>query len=336
MSGKYILLTGATGHVGFASLVNALSNGYKVRAAVRRDASIAQIKSPTSIQPYLSQLEFVIVPDITVDGAYDEAVKGVDAIVHIASPMTDAGNDYQVSLVTPAVQGTLNILNSAIKSPSVKRIVITSSIVAIVPPEVFTPGFDRTITADDEPPSPGEVPQDYFMAYMVSKQLAYRAALDWFSKSKPSFDVIHIMPSFVVGRNELVTTREKIKESSNANALVIPLGEKRLMPTPGVVVHIDDVAEMHVAALSPKVKGNESYIATYGSPAGIQWSETQKILAARFPQQIKQGIFSNDGEMPTMQIKVDTSKSEKAFGMKFKSYEDALVDLAEWYVAASA
>ena len=165
MSGKFILLTGATGHVGFASLVVALSNGYRVRAAIRRESSIPQIKTPKSIQPYLPQLEFIIVPDITVDGAYDEAVKGVDAIVHIASPLvSDAGEDFQAGLVTPAVKGTLSILNSAIKSPSVKRIVITSSVVAIVGPEVFGPGFDRIIPAEDEPPRPTDVPQDTFMA----------------------------------------------------------------------------------------------------------------------------------------------------------------------------
>src|ERR1700761_1238971 len=174
MSGKYILLTGATGHVGFASLVNALSKGYRVRAAVRRESAIPQIKSPKSIQSYLSQLEFVIVPDITVDGAYDEAVKGVNAIVHIASPLgSDAGDDFQAGLVTPAVKGTLGILDSAVKSPSVKRIVITSSVVALIGPEVFAPGFDRVFTADDEPPRPTDVPQDFFMAYMVSKQMAY-------------------------------------------------------------------------------------------------------------------------------------------------------------------
>ena len=34
-----------------------------------------------------SQLSFIVVPDITVPGAFDDAVKGVSYIVHIASPI---------------------------------------------------------------------------------------------------------------------------------------------------------------------------------------------------------------------------------------------------------
>ena len=171
---------------------------------------------------------------------------------------------------------------------------------------------------------------------MLAKPMAYRSALDWVTKSKPSFDVIHIMPSFIIGRNELATTRETINHGSNIHGLDLAQGQKRPIPTPGLVVHIEVVAEMHIAALSPKIKGNESYFATYGGAEGIQWADGQKILAAHFPEQIKQGIFSNDGEMPTMPVKCDASKTEKAFGLKFKSYEDALVNLADWYVAASA
>jgi len=34
--------------------------------------------------PYLDQLEFIMVEDRTVSGAYDEAVEGVDYIIHTA------------------------------------------------------------------------------------------------------------------------------------------------------------------------------------------------------------------------------------------------------------
>jgi hypothetical protein len=37
----------------------------------------------------------------------------------------------QAELVDPAVKGTLNVLNSCAKSPSVKRVVLTSSIAAV-------------------------------------------------------------------------------------------------------------------------------------------------------------------------------------------------------------
>lgn len=38
---------------------------------------------------------------------------------------------FQAELLDPAVKGTLNVLNSCAKSPSVKRVVLTSSIAAV-------------------------------------------------------------------------------------------------------------------------------------------------------------------------------------------------------------
>lgn len=46
-------------------------------------------------------------------GVFDEAVKGVDAVLHTASPFHfNTEDDPQGKLIRPAVRGTLNILNS--------------------------------------------------------------------------------------------------------------------------------------------------------------------------------------------------------------------------------
>jgi nucleoside-diphosphate-sugar epimerase len=90
-------------------------------------------------------LECVIVPDITADGAYDEAVKGVDSIIHIASPLPmPSVTDYKEQIIVPATRGTVGMLQSAMKAPTVKRIVITASIGSIVPGDKMKTG-DSTI-----------------------------------------------------------------------------------------------------------------------------------------------------------------------------------------------
>jgi uncharacterized protein YbjT (DUF2867 family) len=88
-----ILLTGATGHLGFRTLIFALQSTsplYRVRAAVRSLEKAEQIKAAKSVKPFLGsgRLEFAVVEDILADGAYDEAVKGASFVVHVASPIS--------------------------------------------------------------------------------------------------------------------------------------------------------------------------------------------------------------------------------------------------------
>jgi nucleoside-diphosphate-sugar epimerase len=87
MSKQLVLITGASGHLGFKVLVTALEAGYKARVALRRLEQADKIKSAKSIQPHLDSVEFVEVPNITAEGAYDEAVEGVNLIIHCASPL---------------------------------------------------------------------------------------------------------------------------------------------------------------------------------------------------------------------------------------------------------
>ena len=57
---------------------------------------------------------------------------GVDYVLHTASPFQLQVSDAQRDLVDPALLGTENVINSALKVDSVKRIVVTSSVAAIL------------------------------------------------------------------------------------------------------------------------------------------------------------------------------------------------------------
>lgn len=80
-------VTGANGHFGFRVVVSALQAGYKIRAVVCRQEAADQIKAAASIQPYLSNLEIVLVQDLLKEAAFDEAVIGMDFVIHVASPI---------------------------------------------------------------------------------------------------------------------------------------------------------------------------------------------------------------------------------------------------------
>lgn len=55
------------------------------------------------------------------------AVKGVDAVVHTASPVEFGNEDFRELHLAPAVNGTRGVLEAAGKEESVKSVVMTST-----------------------------------------------------------------------------------------------------------------------------------------------------------------------------------------------------------------
>jgi nucleoside-diphosphate-sugar epimerase len=140
MATDLILITGATGFVGFRVLLYALQQGYNVRAVVRSQAKADTITSNTAFQKLnkSSNLSFVTIPDFLTTNAFAQALEGVTCVLHIASPNglepPPEGKSLEKYFVHAAVQNTLTVLESAKNVPSVKRIVITSSVGAILGP----------------------------------------------------------------------------------------------------------------------------------------------------------------------------------------------------------
>ena len=79
-----VLVTGANGYLAVWVVQKYLDAGYSVRGTVRSLSRSAFLKE--QFAGYGERFELVLVEDITKDGAFDEAVKGVDAIAHTASP----------------------------------------------------------------------------------------------------------------------------------------------------------------------------------------------------------------------------------------------------------
>ena len=76
-------MTGATGFIGAHVVDELLRRGLKVRATTRTSAKADKLLQSRS--SFADRLEVVITPDLTAPGVFDEAIKGVDAVIHTAS-----------------------------------------------------------------------------------------------------------------------------------------------------------------------------------------------------------------------------------------------------------
>lgn len=337
-SNDLVLITGATGHVGSCTLLHLLEAGFNVRAAVRSPAKMASVLSRPQIKALNPgpRLTFTIVPDISVPGAYDNAVEGVTHIIHIASPLASGDNRIPVEqhdehFIRPAVSGTLNLLEAANLVGTVRRVTITSSFVALVPLDELEGSrirpANRPVTPNDRIAfNPGPY-RSSFEAYAASKVAALHHAEAWIERERPAFDVVHLHPGFVLGRNDMATSYTEAMAGTNSVVLALLLG-KRFGPFAGTTVHAEDVARAHIMSLDLSVPGNQSYILSQDA----RWNDARQIARKHFSHAIRSNLLVMGGSVKTIPLPVDASLTEEAFGFKFRSYEEQVKSTVEHFL----
>lgn len=227
----------------------------------------------------------------------------------------------------------MNLLRSAKHVASVKHVVITSSLAVnsgLGPPDIKTP----TTAESRIPDIPGPFP-NAMVAYVAAKSTALKTAEAWVEQQKPTFDVIHIMPSFLIGRDGLALGADALTNSgSNTAVLCIVLNTPFPIPgpKPNTAVHIDDTARIHILALDPAIKGNQSFIASSNGQDGMEWDHAKTIVETHFPEAVKEGVLANSGSSGTVVRNVDVQKTEETFGIKFATYEEQVVSVVGHYL----
>lgn len=131
MDSPIIFITGATGFIGSHVVKTTLAAGYRVRLSVRKEEQIASLQQ--LFQSSSARLETVVIPDMSKKEAFEGKLDDVHYVFHLASPMPGKGNYFKSDYLKPAVEGTVSLLNAAKASSTVKRVVVTSSILACMP-----------------------------------------------------------------------------------------------------------------------------------------------------------------------------------------------------------
>jgi nucleoside-diphosphate-sugar epimerase len=337
MTKGLIFITGGSGMIGFKTLLTALEQGYSVLAAVRSESKKQAILAHPSIKSFSSKITFVIIEDLATPGAYDQAVQGVNYIIHLANSMVLKGDiapdQYTKFFVDTAVAGVTSILSAASKAPSVKRIVFCSSTSAILPWSAFTTGSTGTFNEDSRTPFPPGPYENDFQAYNAGKVASLEATECWAAKHESHFDVVNVAPAFVIGRSDLVTDPKDILLGSNFAAIAAVFGEKNPYPNASITVGVRDTALLHIKALDLKVPSNSLWIAVNGEESEIMlWNDALAVAGRRYPKAVERGVFSNDGDQPTLRARVDNRRTREFFGMEFQGFEGQVVEVLDHYL----
>ncbi|KAF8155219.1 NAD-P-binding protein [Mycena galopus ATCC 62051] len=315
-SGK-VLVSGANGFVAAWVVQTLLEHGFSVRGTVRSAEKGAHLVK--LFAPYGDKFELAVVPDITVEGAFDEAVKGVDAIAHTASPFHFEADD-PAEVLEPAIKGTVRILESARKyGTSVKRVVVISSSAAIMNfstmPQVLTE-LDWNDDAIKELEEKGRAATSR-AKYCASKLLAERAAWDFVKKHKSEigWDVSTLAPPWVLG--PVIHAVSSPKElNTSARTMYEVYTDPKAFARNGCWADVRDVALAHVRALEREEAGGERIIINAGTFAWQDWLDA----APADSKYMKGTPGAGKDAVHLFQFKND--KSIRILGMEYRSMED--------------
>ncbi|RDW57379.1 hypothetical protein BP5796_12829 [Coleophoma crateriformis] len=336
MTGDLILITGVSGYIGFKTLIFALEGGFKVRAVIRKAEQAKRLESHGRVAPHARNLQWIVIPDLSQPDCFDTHLKGgVTGVLHVASPLAIETDDYDRDIISPAIRTTLAVLDAAHRTASVKRVVITSSAVTLISFDWMfgpaPPSPDLTLfTAEDINSKCGK-PSSSMEAYFTSKTLSRIATKEFMEKEKPNFEFVNLLPTMVVGPNELAANVQQLMTSPGA-MLLVTLMDVKMPEMVGATVHVDDVARAHIDGLKSSVPGNTDYILSSDVPGGINWQDVENAMRKTFPEAVEKGILKMEGSMALRPWRLDTRKTEEAFGWKAISFQETLKDLVEQYL----
>jgi dihydroflavonol-4-reductase len=334
-----VLITGASGYIGKHTTLQLLNQGYKVRASVRSLSKSAEVKN--AVKPHLldssdldSRLTFVEL-DLEKDSGWDAALKGIDVLMHTASPFPIASPKDENELIRPAVDGTLRALKAA-KSAGVNRVILTSSNAAVYGCDLPAgkSEYDETMWTDVNHPI-GRV------AYTKSKTLAEKAAWDFIKTQAPQIELTTINPVLVLG-----APLDNNFGSSISVVERIMKGKDPMLPDLRFsIVDVRDVAQMHVEAIKNDETKGERILAASQTFSFVEIAKyiksiypKSKIKTGKAPSALIKFLSLFDGEikavLPLLGKPMITSnkKAQKILGIKFIPVEVTLKESAAYLV----
>ena len=331
--GMPVMVTGGSGYIASWIIKMLLEEGTNVNATVRGPFDVQKVEHLTALaKASVGELK-LFKADLLDPGSFDEPLRGCELVIHTASPffITRAKNPEE-ELIRPAREGTRNVLEAAKRTPTVKRVVLTSSFVAICGDNadmkqaqggIFTEkDWNVTSRADHQP-------------YCYAKTIAEKEA--WaIAKVQDQWDLVTINPGWVLG-----PSISKRRDSMSISTMIKFGDGTYKMGVPEIwnpIVDVRDVASAHIkAGFTPSASGR--HIIASGEARLVDLANIlRKHFAERYPLPRRQApkfvfwlmapMFDFNREYVSRNVgypvKIDNSYSKADLGMAYIPIEQTV------------
>jgi nucleoside-diphosphate-sugar epimerase len=311
-----VMVTGATGYVAGWLIARLLEEGFSVHATVRDPSDTAKSNHLVALADSSRGTLRFFKADLLEDGSYLEAMEGCGTVFHTASPFIVKVEDPQRDLIDPALNGTRNVLNAVNQTPSVTRVVLTSSCAAIYGTDADVEKAAGGILTEADWNTSSTIDTN---PYPYSKTLAERAAWDM-ADAQDRWKLVVINPALIMGPGTAA------KQSSASFNYIRALGagafKKGVPPVDFGIVDVRDVAEAHMrAGFIKKAQGRHI---TYAEVRNFDWMAD--IIRAEFGADWPLPDHSDQADRES-KWRADNSKSKRELGLVYGPASKAVIDM---------
>ncbi|XP_057954275.1 cinnamoyl-CoA reductase CAD2 [Malania oleifera] len=309
---EVVCVTGGSGYIGSWLVRLLLLRGYSVHATVKDLNDEKETKHLQALEGADTRLRLFQIDLLDYD-SIAKAFHGCAGVFHLASPcIVDRVQDPDKELLEPAIKGTNNVLKAA-KELGVRRVVVTSSISAIVPSRSWPPD----VVKGEDCWTDVEYCKQNELWYPASKTLAEKAA--WEFAKDNGLDVVVLNPGTVMG--------PILPPAINASMLLLlrllqgntEIYEDFFMGS----VHVKDVAEAHILLYENSAAAGRHLcveaIAHFGDFAAKVAELYPEYKVPRLPKDTQPGLLRAK----------NASKKLMDLGLQFTPLEQIIKDAVE-------
>jgi dihydroflavonol-4-reductase len=264
-----VLVTGGSGYIAGFCILKLLDEGWAVRGTLRTLSKEAAARVVLSEAGADSERLAFVSADLSSDAGWADAVRGMDYVLHVASPLPTTTPRNDDELVVPARDGTLRVLRAA-RDAGVKRVVVTSSTAAIC----YGRGSREVPYTEEDWTDPTNLADT--SAYVRSKTLAERAAWAFCEREGGVMQLATVNPGAVLGPvlgPDFSASIELVRKLMDGS---IP-GCPRIGFT---VVDPRDLADLHVRAMTSSAAAGQRFLGV----SEFYWMlDIARVLRARLP-----------------------------------------------------
>jgi nucleoside-diphosphate-sugar epimerase len=241
--GGTVAVTGSAGFIGGWVVRRLLDKGYRVRACARDAEDSTKTTFLKEMPGYSSGRLTLHSANLDDNGCFDDIFKGCHGVCHVSHVSNYDDHEYVARVCG-------HIIESVGKSETITRVIVTSSIAAVISEVDIKEFVRRPVLYEDRYPdelNPKRTPERG-QGYSMGKLIAQRAFSDAAEKSD-RWDAITCCPADNVG--PIQSAHQKDKGPWQHNIEMMLLGEyfQNDAYRPWMTVDVRDDAECHIGLL---------------------------------------------------------------------------------------